>query len=219
MAATHNRIGWLTSIALVGLLALPVLSQTDNGGGGNNNNNQNNNAGGGGPGGGGPGGGGNNNNGGGGNNNGGGGGRGRFDPTQMRQRMMQRIQQALGASDDEFAVLEPKIDAVVQLRMDVNGGMFGRGMGRRPGGGGGGGGPDGGAPSTQPSSPVQTATADLRTTLDDDSATPDQIKSKLDTLRQAKAQEKADLSKNEDDLRSLLTQRQEAQLVLFGILD
>jgi hypothetical protein len=214
MAATHNRIGWLTSIALVGLLALPVLSQTDNGGGGNNNNNQNNNAGGGGPGGGGPGGGGNNNNGGGGNNNGGGGGRGRFDPTQMRQRMMQRIQQALGSSDDEFAVLQPKIDAVVQLKMDVNGGMFGRG--RRPGGGGGG--PDG-APSTQPTSPVQAALTDLKSTLDDDSSTPDQIKSKLDTLRQAKAQEKADLSKAEDDLRSLLTQRQEAQLVYFGILD
>jgi hypothetical protein len=213
MAVKMNRIGWLTSVALVGLLALPVFSQTDNGGGGNNNNqNNNNNAG---PGGGGPGGGpgGGQGNGG----PGGGGGGRRFDPAQFRQRMMQRLQTALGASDDEFAVLEPKIDAVVQLRMDVNGGGFGRGMGgRRPGGQDGGG---GAPPSTQPSTPVQAAIQDLRTTLDDDSATPDQIKSKLDTLRQARAQEKTDLSKSEDDLRSLLTQRQEAQLVLFGILD
>jgi len=88
----------------------------------------------------------------------------------------------------------------------------------------GGGRPHGGqdasaGPSTQPQSPVQEASQDLQSTLDDDSATPDQIKSKLDTLRQARAQAKIDLGKAEDDLRSLLTQRQEATLVLDGILD
>jgi hypothetical protein len=59
----------------------------------------------------------------------------------------------------------------------------------------------------------------LRSTLEDQSATADQIKSKLDTLRQARAQAKVDLSKAEDDLRSLLTQRQEAQMVIVGVLD
>ena len=141
---------------------------------------------------------------------------GRFDPAQMRQRMMQRLQQDLGASDDEFAVLEPKIDAVMQLRRDAGGGFNPRMFMRRGGGGGGG---DAGGASTQPQSPAQQAVSDLQSTLDDASATPDQIKSKLDTLRQARAQAKADLSKSEDDLRSLLTQRQEAQLVLYGILD
>jgi chromosome segregation ATPase len=78
---------------------------------------------------------------------------------------------------------------------------------------------DSGTPSTQPQSPVQQAIADLRSTLDDDSATADQIKSKLDTLRQARAEAKVELGKAEDDLRSLLTQRQEASLVIDGILD
>src|SRR5258706_5568999 len=44
---------------------------------------------------------------------GGGPGGGRFDPAQIRQRMMDRIKETLCSSDDEFKVLEPKIDQVM----------------------------------------------------------------------------------------------------------
>ena len=39
-------------------------------------------------------------------------GQGRSDPAQFRQRMDERMKQALGASDEESAVLKPKIDKV-----------------------------------------------------------------------------------------------------------
>ena len=76
-----------------------------------------------------------------------------------------------------------------------------------------------GAPSTQPESPMQSAISDLRDTLDNTASTPDQIKVKLEALRQARTKARADLVKAQQDLRDLLTQRQEAQLVLNGMLD
>jgi hypothetical protein len=210
--STSKRLGFIFTALLVGMLTMPVLAQTDNGGGGGQNGGGQNGGGGGG--------------GGGGGQNGGGRG-GNFNPAQFQQRMMQRIQQALGASDDEFAAIQPKIQAVMDLQRDANSnprGMFGMGRGGRGGGGGGpgGGGPGGGGfggPSTQPASPVQAALADLRTTLDDQNASPDVIKSKLDTLRQARAKARQDLAVAQQDLKSVLTQRQEAVMVLYGYLD
>ncbi len=200
-----KRLGFLMTSLMVGLLAMPVLGQDQNNGG-QNNGGQNN--------------GGQNN---GGQNGGGGGGfRGRGNP----QAMMDFYKQQLGASDDEFAAIQPKIQAVMQLQRDANAGrgrgMFGGGRGGPRGGGGpggpGGGGGFGGPPSTQPS-PVQDALADLRTTLDDQSASPDTIKAKLEALRQARTKSKQDLAVAQQDLKSVLTQRQEAVMVLFGLLD
>jgi hypothetical protein len=208
--SASKRFGFLLTSLLVGLLAMPVLGQDQNGGG-QNNGGQN----------GGGGGGGQNGGGGGGQNGGGGGGggfRGRgFNP----QAQLDFFKQQLGASDDEFAAIQPKIQAVMQLQRDANAGR-GRGFfGGRGGPGGGGprgGGGFGGPPSTQPS-PVQDALTDLRTTLDDQSASPDVIKAKLEAVRQARVKSKQDLAVAQQDLKSVLTQRQEAVMVLFGMLD
>jgi hypothetical protein len=206
-----KRLGFVLTSLMVGLLAMPVLGQDQNNGG-QNNGGQNGGAG--------------QNDGGqrGGGGGGGGGGfrgRGGFNP----QAMMDFYKQQLGASDDEFAAIQPKIQTVMQLQRDANAGrgrgMFGGGRprGGGPGGpGGGGGGFGGGPPSTQPS-PVQDALADLRTTLDDQSASPDTIKAKLEALRQARSKSKQDLAVAQQDLKSVLTQRQEAVMVLFGLLD
>lgn len=179
------------------MLTLPVLGQADNAGGNNGNGN------------------GNGNNGGGGGGGGGGGFGGRRDPAQFMQGMMDRLKTQLGASDDEFAAIQPKIQSVMALQRDVitRPRMFGRGG---PGGGGRGG--FGGGPTTQPSV-VQTALQDLQTTLDDQNAAPDAIKGKLDALRQAKAKARQDLIVAQQDLKSILTQRQEAVMVLDGYLD
>lgn len=195
-----KRFGFLISGLMVCLLTLPVLGQADNGGGGGGGGGGNNGAGGGGGGGGGGG-------------NGGFGRRGNFDPAQVQQRMLDRIKTALGASDDEFEAIQPKVLAVMQDQRDANPrmmNMFGRG--------GGGGGRFNAGPSTQPSA-VTTAMQDLQTTLDDQNATPDEIKAKLDTLRQARAKARQDLVVAQQDLKSVLTQRQEAVMVLMGYLD
>jgi hypothetical protein len=218
MAAKNSM--WLKlSVAATGLMlgvaAAPTFGQAgpDNGGPPPQN--------GGGGGGGNMGGGGG---GGGGFGGGGGGGGGRFDPQAMRQRMMDALKQQLGASDDEFSAIQPKIEKVMQLEQQTNSmGNMRRlmGGGRRGGGGGGGfgGGPGGGPGGNQEPNPVQTASDDLRTTLSNTSATPDEITSKLGTLRAARTKAKADLTDAQKDLQGVLTPRQEAVLVEYGILE
>lgn len=153
------------------------------------------------------------------------GGRGNFDPAQFRQRMMDRLKEQLGASDDEMQALMPKIEKVMQLQRDAGGGgmrgMFGR-RGGGPGGPGGNGGPGGpgapgGAPATE--SPVRQKSADLQETLQNKDAKPDEIKAKLDALRAARAQAKQDLAAAQQELKGLLTQRQEAVMVEMGMLE
>ena len=63
------------------------------------------------------------------------------------------------------------------------------------------------------------ALQELRTTLDNNSATADEIKTKLDTLRQIKAKRGKISWRRKTDLKTVLTQRQEAVLVIFGLLD
>ena len=67
---------------------------------------------------------------------------GNFDPAQMRQRMMERWKEQLGADDESWKVIEPRLTKVMELSRDAmaggRGGMFG-GMGMRGGPGGAGG--------------------------------------------------------------------------------
>ena len=71
-----------------------------------------------------------------------GGGQGRWDPEQMRQMMMDRVKESLGATDEEWTVIGPRYETVTTLARDARGGgMFGRrgGFGGRGGRGGPGG--------------------------------------------------------------------------------
>jgi peptidoglycan hydrolase CwlO-like protein len=151
--------------------------------------------------------------GGGGGGFGGGGGRrggGNFDPAQFRQRMMDNIKEQLGATDDEWQVLQPKIEKVMTSQRDVR-----AGMGFRRAGGGGGGGPFGATDD----SPVAKATQDLRDTLDNKDSTPETITQKLSALRDARTKAQANLTSAQKDLKDVLTQRQEAALVMMGMLE
>jgi hypothetical protein len=144
--------------------------------------------------------------------NGGGGGRRRFDPQQMMQYRMNQVKEDLGASDDEWTALQPKVQKVMEAQMEV---MRGRMRGRR--GGGGFNGPPGGGDQANPSA-VEKAMTDLQAAVNSNAAADD-LKNKLQALRDARAQAMADMTKAQADLKSLLTQRQEAQLVLDGVLE
>lgn len=159
------------------------------------------------------------------------------DPAQMRQRFADRMKEALGVSDDEWKALQPRIEKVQQLRRDASGRGFGPGGagGPPPGFGGGPGGPQGqGGPGGPPPgafggpggpqrdqspSPVQQKVNELRETLDNKDAKPDEIKAKLVALRDARAKARADLAKAQDELRDLLTVRQESVMVMMGMLE
>lgn len=154
------------------------------------------------------------------------GGRGNFDPEQMRQRMIDNYKEQLGMTDEEVKAIMPKIEKVQQLQRDSRSGGFPFGFGG-PGGGPGGfggrggdrGGRGGDRQGDQPQSAVAKATSDLRTAVQDKAASADDISKKLTALRQAREKAKSDVAAAQKDLRELLTQKQEAALVLMGILE
>ena len=161
----------------------------------------------------------------------GGPGGGRFDPAQMRQRMMDNMKQQLGADDAAWKVLEPRLTKVMDLNRQTQAGgrgMFGMmgGMrGQRGGNNAGAQGAQGGqgtrrGPQQDPATmtPVDKAAEQLQTTLENQSASPDEIKKNLTALREAREKAKQELATAQQELKKILTVRQEAQLVMMGQL-
>jgi hypothetical protein len=149
-------------------------------------------------------------------------GRGNFDPEQMRTRMMERYREALEVkSDDEWKLIEGRINKVVDARRDVGIGGFGRGFGGggRGGGRGGGDGNDGGENRRarffggEPSAEAQ----ELQKAIEA-KAPNDEIKAKLAKYRDSQKDKRDKLEKAQDDLRKVLSVRQEANAVLMGLL-
>ena len=148
---------------------------------------------------------------------------GQFDPAQMRERMMDRMREQLGASETEWKVIEPRLTTVMELSRETSGMgrggmMFGGFGGRGPRGANA---PGGRGPQGQPAremTEVEKATDALRTTLENQSASPEQIKSQLTALRSAREKARQKLAVAQQELRQILTMRQEAQMVLMGLL-
>jgi flagellar motility protein MotE (MotC chaperone) len=141
----------------------------------------------------------------------------------MRQMMEQRLQETLGATDTEWKVLGPRVMKVAELSRQAAGGgrgmmMFGRGRGG-PGGPGGAPGRRGPGGENRELTQVEKAQQELQTTLDNTAATPDAIKKQLTLLRAAREKAKQELAKAQQDVRQVLTLRQEATMVLMGMLD
>ena len=143
--------------------------------------------------------------------------------------MNDRLKAALKASDDEWSVIQPLLEKVqTAQRATMAGRSFGGGFGRRGGGGGGGGGAGGGAspgaeggasPANRPSRFDSPEADALRTALASDGTSNDEIKTKLQALRDARKKATADLEQAREDLKKVLTLRQEATLVQMGVLE
>jgi len=67
--------------------------------------------------------------------------------------------------------------------------------------------------------PIQKATQDLQTALEAEEVSTDDIKVKLAVLRKAREKDAQELAKARQSLRGVLKLKQEAQLVLMGMLD
>lgn len=141
--------------------------------------------------------------------------RGNWDPAQMQQRMMEGLKEQLKAQEDEWKVLEPKLAKVMEAQRDMR---FGGGMGFG-GRGGPGGGRDNNPNPDQPQSELQKAGRDLRTTLQNDGASASDIEAKLKSYREARDKAQETLKAAREDLKGVLTQRQEAVLVMAGMLE
>ena len=108
-----------------------------------------------------------------------------------------------------------------QVNLSGRGGMFGGGrrgaqggpgaQGARPGAQGGG--------TAEVQTAMAKATEQLNTLLDDSTATPEKIKEQLTALRTVRENTKKELVTAQKALQAKVTVRQEAQLVLMGLLD
>ena len=143
-------------------------------------------------------------------------GGGNFDPAQFQQRMLDNVRDRLAFTNDtDWAAVEPLVQKVFDARRDV--GIPGMGMMRRGGGGGGGGDNAQGGRRGFSTAPGPEADA-LQKAIDDD-APPAQVKSLLEKYRAARKVKEAKLAQAQEDLRKVLTSRQEAQAALLGLLN
>jgi hypothetical protein len=116
-----------------------------------------------------------------------------------RTRAIEDIRGQLEVSDQEWSVLKPRVEAVYSLVHPQP--QFG------------------GPGNMRPAGPVDRGKSELRQMLPNKDAPADQIKAKLTALRAAQEQSRQELTKARQNLRQLLTLRQEAALVLNGLLD
>jgi len=161
----------------------------------------------------------NDNGGGGGGGGGFGGGRFRnMDPAQMQQMMMDRYRQELNFTNDtDWNAVQPLIQKVTDARRDVGFGGMGRMFGRNRGGGGGGGGGQGGGRGGFGPQPSPEAEA-LQKAIDDNAPTA-QVKEALQKYEASQKAKQAKLVQAQEDLRKVLTTKQEAQATLIGLLE
>jgi hypothetical protein len=130
---------------------------------------------------------------------------------------MERVREQLGVKDDaEWSLIEARIKKINDSRPGMGRGFGGPGGPGGPGGQGGQGGQGGRQGRGGFGQPNPDAEA-LQSALDS-GASADDIKAKLTTYRASAKQKEAQLEKAQDELRQLLSVKQEARAVLMGLL-
>ncbi|MDE3066146.1 MAG: hypothetical protein KGJ60_01200 [Verrucomicrobiota bacterium] len=144
-----------------------------------------------------------------------GGGPGRFrnfDPAQFQQRMMDNIRDRLGFTNDtDWNAVQPLVQKVLDARRDLGGpGM--RMMMFRPRGGG---------PADRPRrfGPPPSPEAEALQQAVDNNAPDTQIKAALEKYQAAQKAKQAKLTDAQENLRKVLSIKQEAEAALMGLLE
>jgi len=172
-------------------------------------------------------------------------GQGQVDRRNQWEGMMKqrddRLKTMLGATDDEFAILKPRIDNIQMLNtrnmmhgfrmmMGQNNNNQNNALRTRPSGDAQGQN-DANKPAADPNAqknpwaalmeetPSLTRAQELQALLESKETPAQSIKDKLAALRAAKKQAKDEMVRAQDELRQLCTVRQEATLVMMGILE
>jgi hypothetical protein len=131
------------------------------------------------------------------------------------------VKQAIGASDDEWPVLRPRAEKVLALLREANAGRDLRPPKTKE--------PKGkdakqGEPPAEPAAPKATSdvtdkSRDLLQAVADQQVPVGDVRARIAAVRQARARARADLAKAQEELRELLTVRQEAVLIVVGVLE
>ena len=134
-----------------------------------------------------------------------------FDPGQFQKMIEDRLKERLGATDEEWTAIQPRLEHVLTLQREaMMGGGMGMGMlfGRGPGG----------FQNQGEPSPVVKAAQDLQAAVDSNGGA-NEISAKMTAYREAQAKARNDLAEARKSLKELLTNKQEAVLLMTGILD
>ena len=135
-----------------------------------------------------------------------------FDPAQIQQRMLERVKEQLEVTkDDEWKALEPLVSKVMEARREaMTGGMrgfFGRG-------------PRGGDQANRPRfGPEPSAEEQALEKAIESKASKEELKAAMVKVRAAKKDKEAKMKSAQEELRKVLTLRQEAIAVSNGWLD
>jgi hypothetical protein len=152
--------------------------------------------------------------------------RGNFDPAQFRERMMARVRETMEVKDDaEWKLISDRVSKVMDAQRDARQGgnmgmMFRRPQGDQNGGDGGNGGNrrrGGGGPGGFGGEPSPEAEA-LHKALES-KASNDDVKAALAKYRESRKARQEKLTKAQEDLKKVLSGRQEAAAVSMGLLD
>jgi hypothetical protein len=140
------------------------------------------------------------------------GGRRGGSPEDMQARLLSSMRERLEVPDDEeWKIISERLGKVMELRRNTAGGALAAFAGRGPQGGG----DNRGGRGTRPGGNAEMTA--LQSALRD--KMPDaEIKSRLDRVRELRKENEAKLSKAQEDLRAVLSVRQEAVAVVFGLL-
>lgn len=143
--------------------------------------------------------------------------RGDFNPQEMQARMLNMLRERLEITDDEeWKVISERVAKVSEMRRSTGGmgggpgGMMGFRGGPPGGGGDRGPGPGRGGSGNPELSALQFAIRDKLPEAE--------IKSRLERVRDSRRDQEAKLAKAQEELRAVLSVRQEAIAVMFGLL-
>lgn len=151
-----------------------------------------------------------------------GGRRGGGSPEEMQARMLASLRERFEVTDDEeWKLISERLTKLTELRRNAAGaGGLGGFAGRGPGGPGGPGGDRGGPAAGRGgrgtgggSTELAALSGAVRDKLPDA-----EIKSRLERLREVRKDNEAKLAKAQEEFRAVLSVRQEAIAVVFGLL-
>ena len=145
-------------------------------------------------------------------------GNGNFDPQQLIQQIQQRAidgmrDQLAVTNDAEWNVIEPRLSKLTQGTIDSTIGQIRNMLSGFTGGGG-----PGGMGGALQNLGIANPEAEALQKLLDDHAPTAQIKAALARYRDSVKRKAAEMDKAKEDLRQVLTERQEAILTTLGIL-
>lgn len=150
----------------------------------------------------------------------------RMDPAQFQERRVARLKEQLEVTkDDEWSIILPRVEKVMQTQRELRMGGMG-GMGRGGPGGGGANNPDEGANSgrnrasagTNPEETTNNPDAAALRKAVEAKASAAELKTHIAKMRETLKKREAALAAAQDELRKVLTTRQEAIAILLGLL-